>query len=178
MCFYRLGYNSQKFENADPYFRDLCLKEFEYSCKEENLEKHPINLYFCDKVSDERLKRFLKKVSGETFRLNMFWNSHIYYTVTIHYTAHIKINTIYTSTLSLNHFDSGRCVDPWFQLFTRVLSLRSGMTATVLSLSRPGFEITTKFLSCDRARQKIVRDRNRIRQKSCMSWVLIRKCFD
>ena len=72
MCFYRIGYNSQKFENAEPYFRDLCLKEFEYSCKEENLEKHPINLYFCDKVSDERLKQFLKKVSGETFRRNMF----------------------------------------------------------------------------------------------------------
>lgn len=71
MCFYRLGYNSQKFENAEPYFRDLCLKEFEYSCKEENLERHPINLYFCDKVSDERLKRFLKKVRGETFRQNM-----------------------------------------------------------------------------------------------------------
>ena len=55
LCFYRLGYNSQKFESADPYFRDLCLKEFEYSCKEESLAVHPINLYFCDKVSDERL---------------------------------------------------------------------------------------------------------------------------
>ena len=54
-----------------------------------------------------------------------------------------------------------------------------------------GFEITTKILSCDRARQnwlsceivhesyttKLVRDKNRARQKSCMTWVLIRKNF-
>jgi len=75
MCFYRLGYNSQKYDNADPYFRDLCLKEFDYSCRGSNLANHPINLYFCDKVSDERLKRYLKKVDGETFRLNMVGTS-------------------------------------------------------------------------------------------------------
>jgi len=64
-----------------------------------------------------------------------------------------------------------------------------------MMFAKPGFEITTKILSCDRARfrarqnwmsceivhesctTKIVHDKNRARQKSCMTWVLIRKKF-
>ena len=64
------------------------------------------------------------------------------------------------------------------------------------SLAKAGFEITTKILSCDRARfrarqnwlsctivhescaTKIVRDKNRARQKSRRNWVLIQNNLD
>ena len=82
------------------------------------------------------------------------------------YTNHTIWNTSYV-TCCMNH-------TVWLNLF---------------HYFKPGFEITTKILSCDRAgfraRQnwlscttKIVRDKNRARQKSCMNWILIQNKID